>query len=270
LGVFSVSSTAQSGERNPHLRIVSLTLTFYRKRVVVSRTSEVTIDSVSHALRAFVVKPDAEGPWPGVVVIHDVFGMTADLKAQAERLADDGYVAVAPDLYSYGRKLPCLVSTFRAMRHRSGPAFDDINAVKEWVSSSSDCTGKVGIIGFCMGGGFALLTASGYGFSASSVNYGQVPKDAEALLSGACPVVGSFGAKDKGLRGAAAKLEVALTHNDVPHDVKEYAQASHSFLNDHEGRLATVLMKVTGVGYEESAANDARTRIRDFFATYLT
>jgi carboxymethylenebutenolidase len=232
-------------------------------------TSEVTIGSISHTLQAFVAKPDGEGPWPGVVVIHDVFGMTADLKAQAERLAQDGYVAVAPDLYSYGRKLPCLVATFRAMRNRSGPAFDDIRAVKEWVASSPNCTGKVGIIGFCMGGGFALLTASGYGFSASSVNYGQVPKDAETLLNGACPVVGSFGAKDKGLRGAAAKLEIALTQNDVPHDVKEYAQASHGFLNQHEAKMATVLMRVTGVGYEESAARDARRRISEFFATYL-
>ncbi len=231
--------------------------------------SETKIDSVSHALHAFVATPEGDGPWPGVVVIHDVFGMTADLKAQAQRLAGDGYLAVAPDLFSYGRKLPCLVATFRALRSRSGPAFDDINAVREWVSSHSDCTGKVGIIGFCMGGGFALLTASGYGFSASSVNYGQVPADADELLNGACPVVGSFGAKDIGLRGAAAKLEIALTHNDVPHDVKEYAQASHGFLNHHEGKLATALLKVTGVGFEESAASDARTRIREFFATYL-
>nr|MBA2418204.1 dienelactone hydrolase family protein [Nocardioidaceae bacterium] len=153
------------------------------------------------------------------------------MRRHADRLATAGYLTVAVDLFSAGGATRCLVGTFRALLSGRGRAYADIESGRQWLLAQPDCTGTVGTIGFCMGGGFALMTASS-GFDAASVNYGQVPTDLDAVARGACPVVGSYGGSDRGLNGAAAKVEAALTRAGVPHDVKEYPGAGHSFLND--------------------------------------
>lgn len=222
--------------------------------------------------------PEENSPWPGVVVVHDALGMSRDLQAQARWLADNGYLAVAPDLFAARRKPLCMISIMRAMRASQGPVFEHIEAARSLLAAREDCTGVVGIIGYCMGGGLALLVAPRRTFAAASVNYGAAPKQAysrEALV-GSCPIVGSYGGQDRGLQGAAQRLEQALTALDVPHDVKEYPGARHGFLNDHEGAgdklplLFAVMGKLTaGPGYDEASAEDARRRIVAFFDTHL-
>ena len=92
-------------------------------------------------LRGYMATPTGPGPWPGVVVIHDAVGMTPDLRAQAEWLAGAEYLAVAPDLYSRGGKLRCVVSTIRDIARSSCAAFDDVDATRSWLAGQPGCTG---------------------------------------------------------------------------------------------------------------------------------
>lgn len=227
-----------------------------------------TLDG-SQPLRGVLATPAGDGPWPGVVVLHEAFGVDDVMRRLTSRMADAGYLSLAVDLFSAGGTRRCLVSTMRAMITGQGRAFADIEAARGWLIDSPSCTGKVGVIGFCLGGGFALLTA-GAGFDAASVNYGKLPADVDKAMAGACPVVASYGGRDV-LRGSARKLEAALDRADVPHDVKEYPSAGHSFLNDAEvgPRLFRPLARVANIGPEPVAAADAWRRIDAFFAEHL-
>jgi carboxymethylenebutenolidase len=151
----------------------------------------------------------------------------------------------------------------------SGPAIDDIIAARDHLAADQRCTGKVGLVGFCMGGGFCLTLAPSGVFDAAAPNYGTWPKDIDSL-NRACPIVASYGAKDPMLRGAAARLEKLLAVNDVPRDIKEYADVGHSFMNDFPtpGPLR-VVERISGLAYSEPEAEDAWRRILAFFGEHL-
>jgi carboxymethylenebutenolidase len=206
--------------------------------------------------------------WPGVVVIHEALGLTESIRRQTDRLASQGYLAFAPDLYGGKSWVRCLRGAIQQLRAKSGPAFTAIEGARAWLASRPDCSGATGVIGFCMGGGFALLCAPRDGFAAVSTNYGPVPADAEVSLEGACPIVGSFGARDPMGTQHPERLEQALTSLGVPHDIKVYPEAGHRFM--HKSRPAlTPLANATHMGYREDAAEDSWRRIFAFFDDHL-
>src|SRR3954469_21307234 len=121
---------------------------------------DTTLATPSGEVGAYLAVPSGDPPWPGVVVIHEAFGLNADIRAHADRFAARGYVALAPDLFSFRRpKAMWVPGAFRALNKRSGPAFDAIEAARTALAERSDAPGRVGVVGFCMGGGFALLAA---------------------------------------------------------------------------------------------------------------
>lgn len=217
--------------------------------------------------------PDA-GPRPGVVVLHDAFGITEDLRRQLAWLASEGFVAVAPDLYRGRTAWRCMVGALReVVSGREGDVARVVDAAGAWTAGHASCTGRVGVIGFCMGGGFALMVAPSGRFGAASVNYGVMPAGIEARLPQSCALVGSYGGADRSLPGAAEKVRRALSAAQIPHDVHEYPGAGHGFLNDHAaGELPwyfAAMGRASGSKHHPEAARHARARIVAFLSRHL-
>ena len=108
--------------------------------------AEIALATRAGSARAYLATPAGDGPWPGVVVLHEAFGLDADIRGHADRFAGRGYLALAPDLFSLARpKARCVLAAFRALSRRSGPAFDAIEAARDALAARGDCTGRVGV-----------------------------------------------------------------------------------------------------------------------------
>jgi carboxymethylenebutenolidase len=233
----------------------------------------ITIPSRNGEIEGYLALPQIEvsgpTPWPGVVVVHDLTGLSDDIRAITDRFATAGYVATAPNLYSRGGFPRCVRSMFGDLVAGRGRVFDDLDAARQLIANRHDCSGRVGVVGFCVGGGFALLAAT-RAFDASAPYYGDLPADL-SVLEGACPIVASYGGRDPmpTLRGAAGKLRAALREHGVPHDVKEYPAAGHSFANRVVPGPLNLLLRVPGIAYHHESSEDAWQRVLAFFAEHL-
>lgn len=228
-------------------------------------TERIEVPAPAGPLAADLAVPAGTGPWPGVVVVHDAFGLGDDVRNHLRRFAEHGILALAPDLYSRGGMVRCVRSVMRSLSRHSGPAVDDLLACRDALAHRPDCTGRVGIAGFCMGGGFALVMAP-KGFDASAPFYPSIMRDYSFLDGGACPVVASYGGRDPVNVGNGPRLEKTLQTAGIPHDVKVYPGIGHSFANDLPGQP---FLRVVGFGHDAASTDDAYRRVLAFFDTHL-
>ncbi len=229
------------------------------------------IDVPSGRMRAELAAPREAGPRAAIIVIHEIFGLNDDMREKAQRLAGMGYVALAPDLYSTrGPKPFCVLRTMRGLGNGDGPVFADLDACRAWLAARPEVdASRVGVIGFCLGGGIATLYAARGEVGAAAVFYGSVPKD-RSDLDGSCPIVAGYGGRDRFVGKHGARLERHLEALGVPHDITTYPGAGHSYMSDHSGLMARVnAWGPMKVGFNPEAAEDSWRRVQAFFAEHL-
>jgi carboxymethylenebutenolidase len=241
----------------------------------MARVFDETIPHQGASMRAFVAVPDGDAPdggWPGVVVIHDAFGFSNDVRRIARRFADSGYVAIAPALYDgAGPPVLCVVRTFADLTRRTGAAFDRVESANRLLAARPEVDGaRIGITGFCMGGGFALFYAARGGVQVCAPYYGDTPDDPDALRQ-ICPVIAGYGDLDKSFAKQGRRLEEHLSSLGIPHEVKIYPDVGHSYMNDFGDGPMAKLMRHTPMhaGYDEQASEDSWKRMLAFFDKHL-
>jgi carboxymethylenebutenolidase len=228
--------------------------------------TNVSIETPDGPIDALLSMPDGAGPRPGVVVVHDAIGYGPDSEATSARIAAAGFVTITPNLYSRGGRARCVTRVFRELLSQRGRALDDILAARDHVLSLPQCSGAVGVVGFCMGGQFALVL-SPKGFGASAPFYGTpLPRHLSETLDSACPIVASFGRRDPIGIGAPARLRKIVEEKGITSDIKVYPDAGHSFANKLPGQP---LIRITGFGYNDAATEDAYARVFAFFNEHL-
>jgi carboxymethylenebutenolidase len=221
----------------------------------------VSYKSGDETVQAILYKPAGKGPFPAIIVIHEYWGLNDWVKDQAAKLADQGYVALAVDLYR-GK-----VATTPDMAHelmRGVPedrAKRDLHAAFEFLQSQPDVKkDHIGAIGWCMGGGYALDVAlQEPTLAADVINYGHLATDPEAIKKINAPILGLFGGQDQGIPPAdVKKFGETLDKMGKKIDVKIYADAGHAFENPNNK-----------TGYRPDDATDAWKRTVAFLAENL-
>lgn len=238
-------------------------------------TSTIVLDRPDIKLNAYVAHPkNLTATTPGVVMVHAIWGVDAQLRDTVRRYAKEGYFCIAPSLF--GRTNPPSgdgLSDYTVFRASAGALNDaqvrgDLKAAYDAIRAHA-AKSKIGVTGYCMGGGIALKQVIGKSdYDAASIFYGDVRPgtiDRKAPSTAATfdyagrittPIVGNWAGLDQGiLPDDVRELERHLT---VAHDLKIYEGANHAFFDDTRG------------AYSATAAADAWTRTLSWFKKYLS
>jgi carboxymethylenebutenolidase len=221
----------------------------------------VNYKSGDETVQGVIYTPSGKGPFPALIVIHEWWGLNDWVKEQSSKLSDEGYVTLAVDLYR-GK-----VATTPDMAHeimRGVPedrAKRDLHAAFEFLASQPNVKkDRIGAIGWCMGGGYSLDVAlQEPTLAADVINYGHLATDPEALKKISAPILGLFGAQDRGIPPAdVRKFGETLDQMGKKIEIKIYDDAGHAFENPNNKD-----------GYRAADAADAWKRTVEFLATTL-
>jgi carboxymethylenebutenolidase len=222
----------------------------------------VTYKSGEESVSAFLVTPAGPGPHPAVVVIQEWWGLNDWIKEQARALGKEGYVALAVDLYR-GKVAAKQEEAHQLMMGAPPDRIErDLRAAYAWLGARKDVKpGKVGAVGWCMGGRWAMALATlEPGLAAAVAYYGAPPTDPAAIARIKAPLLGNFGGDDKGPAPEQVKtFEAAMKKAGKTVDLKIYEGAGHAFANVNN----------PWGGYREEAARDAWARTLAWFAKNL-
>jgi len=242
-------------------RIAALAVLFAAASAFAADGKSVSYKSGDETVQGILYTPAGQGPFPAIIVIHEYWGLNDWVKEQASKLADQGYIALAIDLYR-GK-----VATTPDMAHeimRGVPedrAKRDLDAAFEFLASQPSVKkDRIGSIGWCMGGGYSLDVAlQEPTLAAAVINYGHLATDTEALKKINAPILGLFGAQDHGISpDDVHKFEQALKQLGKKIDITIYPDAGHAFENPNNKE-----------GYRAADAADAWKRTVDFLAVTL-
>ena len=210
----------------------------------------------------YLVRPDSDAPARGVVVIQEWWGVDAHIKDVTQRFAKEGYVALAPDLY-HGKVVPVSEPD---LAQKALMELDFPHAVKEVIGAVTYLASqpyvspkKIGVIGFCMGGGLALRTATqSADVGAVAAFYGGGSPDASAFANNHAAILNIVGEQDHDVAKTIQKLDDELKASNFPHDIVVYPGGHHAFFNNTRPQV-----------YHPTAANDAWQRSLAWFSKYL-
>ena len=230
--------------------------------VAMAGEQTVSYKSGDESVSSFLVLPEGKGPFPGVIVIQEWWGLNAWVKDQAKALAKEGYVALAVDLYR-GKVADKQEDAHQLMMGAPPDRIArDLKAAYAWLQARADVKKtRIGAIGWCMGGRYSLdLATREPGLAAAVAYYGAPPTEPASIAAIKAPVLGNFGGDDKGPSPDQVKaFEAAMKKAGKSIDVKVYDGAGHAFANVNN----------PWGGYREPAAKDAWTRTVAWLAKYL-
>ena len=224
------------------------------------QTSMIDYQANGEKPTGYLTRPSGEGRWPGVVVIQEWWGLEPHIKDIADRFARAGFVALAPDLY-HGQVAGEPDEAMKLARGMDKPrALKEVTSAVTHLKSQSFCSGKVGTIGYCMGGGLSLLTAcNSRDVDAAVIYYGGNPDPIDQVQNVRCAILGLYGGADGGIPPSrVAQLGEALEQHGKTYDLHIYGGAPHGFFND------------TRESYRKEFSEDAWQRTLAFFADNLT